>query len=409
MEGDTKVIGKDTGSCGQPEPLTMPAKAVVRDIPIDRIRISEFCKRGIYKDIDSLARSIEANGQLQPGGVVENGDGTYTLFFGSRRYLAHKKLDRPTLTCRVFDATEQQAAFLSFAENSEREDPHPVDEARMLERMKEEFGLKDAQLAEGVGLPQAVVAERLAILRLPEDVLAHVDTRHEAPFKVSHALTLSKLMNSNRPNRELEVRELQNKTIRDRLTSTELKELVALFKKDGGFDQLPDSLRTALFNSVHMTAGMVGLYLSPEKAVQGKDGKANAMRSAAKRLHRDEREDLVVKAVRAGRSYEKTRQKLLQMLEARLDTTNRRKPRNESAPDRLVSCVSVLCHQLVADWDEIAELAKANPVQLGAMRDAIVQLQKRLHPFEVLIGDAIDGVELKAGEKVEVLANVSMG
>ena len=71
--------------------------------------------------------------------------------------------------------------------------------------------------------------------------------------------------------------------------------------------------------------------------------------------------------------------------------------------------MSVLRHQLVADWDEIAELAKENPVQLGAMRDAIVQLQKRLHPFEVLIGDAIDGVDLKTGEKVEVLANVSMG
>ena len=359
-----------------------------RDIPLDQITISEFCRRESYDDLDSLAKSIAKDGLLEPVGVTENSEGHFTLIFGSRRYKVHKQLGLRTIRCKVVSATPAKAAELSFAENYARANVHPIEQARKLKLMMKRFGYKVGELAEKIGWPQSMVSERIAVAQLPEDVLEKVGTLPESPFKFTHALALSKLWDEKRTNHELEVRELQNKTIEHKLSSTELKKLVWLFK-DGGFDLLPDDLRTYLLKSKAMTAGMARLYLKPGDAIYGQDQKSQQMRQAAERLSKDEREHFIAKALKAEWSHDRARGKLLEMLEQRLNAGDDKGADPKSGVQKLISDISVFHKQLNASCEEIEHLAESHPERLGALWNAIRQLQKQLRPMETLVRGAV--------------------
>ncbi len=69
-----------------------PEKLELREIPLDK-KISEFCQWGdAEEDLNVLEESIEQHGLLQYPPVTDDGDGYYTLIFGSRRHLAYKCL-----------------------------------------------------------------------------------------------------------------------------------------------------------------------------------------------------------------------------------------------------------------------------------------------------------------------------
>ena len=142
---------KNVGSpCDPEDMIRTPAididKEEIREIPIEKIQVSEFCRRSNYNDIDPLVQSIEKNRLFQPGGVIDNGDGTYTLIFGSRRLEAHKRLGKRTFWRRVFDATAEQAAVLSLADNVATKNMHPVEQARKL-RSQKVFNAESGRIA----------------------------------------------------------------------------------------------------------------------------------------------------------------------------------------------------------------------------------------------------------------------
>ena len=391
-----------------PPPNPAPQKPERREIPLEKIRTSEFCQRSSYDDLDSLTGSVEQHGLLQPVGVTEDGDGCYTLIFGSRRYLAHKRLGKQTIRCLVFKVAPDEAAILSFTENDERSELSPVEQARKWNQAIERFGWEPAEFADKIHRPKSVVDERLAILRLGDDILAKVGNRPCSPFNFSHALALSKLINTDRFNREVEVRELQNKTIEFELSSTELKKLVELFK-DGDFDLLPDNLRTYLLKSKAMTANMARLYLRPEEAIKDTGQRAQQMREMAQRLSKEERKDFIAKAVKAEQSHDVTCRKLTEMVERRLKDGDKEEASLHSGLQRLISDMSVLERRLTTGYEGIRELAKSNPKRLGILRRAIQELQKKLEPIETLMRDTVNKNKLDEGELVKESENVSIG
>jgi ParB/RepB/Spo0J family partition protein len=404
----TENGGEKTAVAGSP---TGPSdtKPTIHDIPIEKIRVNEFWIRSDWQDdLDSLAESIEADGFLQFPGVRDNGDGTYTIVFGHRRYWACKQSGRTTLPCYIIDASAEKAAILMLIENIDRRQLRPVDEARTIRQIADRFDLTEAELARRMKRPRNVVNERLAILALPDEMLEKIAVDSEGCINFTHAVTLSRLWDDRRSDRQSQVRKLFEKTIRHALSTTELKALVALFK-EGDFDRLPDRLRTALLSNKWMTAAMAGLFLSPHEAVVGEDPRAKAMRAAAKRLSRDELEDLIVRAVEAGWTYEKTRDKLLKALGQRLTVADPLEAEQRSSVDRLFACVSALDQQLAASQDEIEGLARSNPKELGAVWFAIVQLQKKLQPVATLMGEAVNGLNPDRTAQDEETANVDAG
>lgn len=387
----------------------LPEKPELREIPLEEIKIGQFCQRISYEDLDSLTRSIEKQGLLQPVGVTLDSGGCYSLIFGSRRYLAHKQLGEKSIRCYVFNTIPAKSAMLSFAENDSRSEMPAVEQARKLKIAMDLFGLDIAELAEEIGWYKSVVAERLAVLRLGDDVLAKVGNRPGSPFNFSHALALSKLIHTDRFNREVEVRELQYKVIEFELSSTELKKLVELFK-DGGFDLLPDKLRTYLLKSKPMTSDMARLYLRPEEAIKDTGQRASQLRETAQKLSKEEREEFIDRAVKAEWSYDTTCRKLTEMVEGRLkDADDNDGASHQSCLQRLISDMSVLERRLTTSQEEITKLAESNPKRLGAIWIAMWQLQKKLEPVQTLVGDAVNKNNLDELRLVKESENVSLG
>jgi len=371
--------------------VAIDKRSEVHDLPVENIKASEFWIRSDWEEgLDSLAESIDINGLQQFPAVRDNGDGSYTLIFGHRRYLSYKQLGRKTVPCYVLDTTAENAAFLLLIENLQRRQLHPVDEARTIKRVADVLKVKDVEIARRIRWKPNVVNERLAVLKLPEYMLAKVGTSPESRLTFTHLLTLSRLWDPNWSDRQFEVSGLYNKTIQYAVSTTELKELAALFK-EGKSNLLPKNLRDRLLGSRSMTAAMARLYLTPESVVTGEGDKAKRMREVAQGLSKKELERLIVTAVEAEWPYERTRQKLLDMVESRLQTGEKRVASRQSGLQRLVLKTLELRKKLADTREEIEDIAKSNPKQFGTFWEAIRRLHKQLDPIEALVTDTFMG------------------
>lgn len=137
-----------------------------------------------------LADSIAHYGVLQPL-TVRQVEGHYELVAGERRLRAARMAGLETVPCRLLaDADEQLCGILALVENLQRRDLDFVDEARGIRRLIERYGLTEAQAARRIGKSQSAVANKLRLLKLPEDVL---DGLRRAGLTERHGRALLKL------------------------------------------------------------------------------------------------------------------------------------------------------------------------------------------------------------------------
>ena len=149
-----------------------------RDIPLEQISLADNVRRTIA-GIDELAASFAAQGQLEPCRVRRlepsskrgmsrkgsPGEPAYQLIFGYRRHTAATKLGWPTLRCEVWQM-EDGACAQQIAENKQREPLSPMEEARMMERMRASADppLRKVEIAQALGCDPTYVVQRLKLL-----------------------------------------------------------------------------------------------------------------------------------------------------------------------------------------------------------------------------------------------------
>ena len=73
----------------------------------------------------------------------------------------------PSIVCSV---TEEDAAVLALIENIQRSDLNCFEEAAAIEKLIETLGLTQEQAAKRLGKSQSAVANKLRLLKLPEEV-----------------------------------------------------------------------------------------------------------------------------------------------------------------------------------------------------------------------------------------------
>lgn len=125
-----------------------------------------------------LADEIAAVGQQNPCRVREEG-GRYRIISGHRRLLACRLVQIPTLKVIVDRDNSVSDLAKMLSENSGREDPNPVERARVYGRALTELCGGDVdKLCELVKKPRAHVEDRLQLLAGDERVLAALAHRH---------------------------------------------------------------------------------------------------------------------------------------------------------------------------------------------------------------------------------------
>jgi ParB family chromosome partitioning protein len=122
------------------------------------------------EELKELADSIKIHGVLQPIIVSEKVDGGYNLVAGERRFRASKLLNLPTIPAIVKVLENEQQLEVALIENIQRSELNALEEAFAYQRLIEEFGLTQQDVADKVGKSRSVVANTLRLLTLPEAV-----------------------------------------------------------------------------------------------------------------------------------------------------------------------------------------------------------------------------------------------
>jgi ParB family transcriptional regulator, chromosome partitioning protein len=161
------LIGEALEGSGRP-----PGAAF--EVDIDRLAPNRYQPRSRTEDarIDDLARSIKANGVIQPILVRPSGAG-YQIIAGERRWHAAQRAGLPRVPVTVREVPEgQDHKLLEWAliENIQREDLNVIEEAQAYKRLGDEFGLTQDDIAAAVGKDRSTVANILRLLKLPPDV-----------------------------------------------------------------------------------------------------------------------------------------------------------------------------------------------------------------------------------------------
>ncbi|MBK6802888.1 ParB/RepB/Spo0J family partition protein [Novosphingobium sp.] len=137
--------------------------------------------------LDELAASIAARGVIQPVIVRPLGPGRWQLVAGERRWRAAQRAQLHEIPAIIRDLSEREVMALALIENLQREDLNPVEEARAYNRLAEDEGLTQAEIARMVDKSRSHVANLMRLLALPGEVLAMVE---DGQLSMGHARAL---------------------------------------------------------------------------------------------------------------------------------------------------------------------------------------------------------------------------
>ena len=126
--------------------------------------------------LNELAASIRVHGIIQPIVLNESDDGKYMIIAGERRWRAAKIAGLETVPAYIRRFTEKQVKEISMIENLQREDLNPIEAAKAIKQLMEEYKLTQEAVAERIGKSRSVIANTVRLLTLPVEVVDLIET-----------------------------------------------------------------------------------------------------------------------------------------------------------------------------------------------------------------------------------------
>jgi ParB family chromosome partitioning protein len=192
----------------------------IEEIKLNEIKPNPFQPRLIFDEekIEELAQSIKEHGVFQPIILkkVKNG---FIIVSGERRFRAANKVGLETIPAIIRQYEESKVAEIALAENLQRENLTPIEEAEAYKMIMKNMKLTQLELAQKVGKSRSHVTNMLGLLTLPEDVQRMI---LQGQISMGHARSLSKLKDEGKINK------LARNIIDDKLSVREIEELTKI-------------------------------------------------------------------------------------------------------------------------------------------------------------------------------------
>lgn len=125
--------------------------------------------------LKELSESIKLHGIIQPLVVNAMGD-RYMIIAGERRYRAAKMAGMTHVPAIIKNYSPQEVREISLIENLQREDLNPIEAAKAIKALMDEFGLTQDETAKRIGKNRSTIANTLRLLTLDYAVIAMVET-----------------------------------------------------------------------------------------------------------------------------------------------------------------------------------------------------------------------------------------
>lgn len=132
------------------------------------------------ESLEELAESIRVHGLIQPI-IVNKMDDGYLIIAGERRFRASKLAGLTEIDAIVKNYSDRQIAEISIIENLQREDLNPIEIAKSLQKLMQEYNITQEQVASRIGKNRSSIANYVRLLSLYPEVIDMVEKG-----KVSH-------------------------------------------------------------------------------------------------------------------------------------------------------------------------------------------------------------------------------
>jgi ParB family chromosome partitioning protein len=256
---------RDTGS--NPVQGEAPPGSDLKRVRLVDIVPNRFQPRRAFSETElaELEASIKENGLLQPIVVRAEGDGKWELVAGERRLRAAGRLGWAEIPAIVREFDDRAMLTLALVENLQRADLNPLEEAEGFQRLIDEFGLTQQQVADAVGKDRTSITNLLRILTLQPAVRQLVE---RCSISAGHARALLPIKDEQRQlelaneivERQLSVREVEARARAMTSESAPLPSVspIPATKSPGGpatdpaTKRIEDQLRKHLQTDVHI-------------------------------------------------------------------------------------------------------------------------------------------------------------
>lgn len=142
-------------------------------LPIAALKPNRWQPRTSFDEgeLEALAASIRTQGMVQPLIVTADGDGSYSIVAGERRWRAARRagLEEVPVVIRG-DLDDRSRLELALVENLQRSDLNALEEAEAYATLQEKFGLSQEEIAIRVGKGRPTITNALRLLKLPPEV-----------------------------------------------------------------------------------------------------------------------------------------------------------------------------------------------------------------------------------------------
>ncbi|MBN2268371.1 MAG: ParB/RepB/Spo0J family partition protein [Acholeplasmataceae bacterium] len=206
---------------------------VIEEISLLEIKPNPFQPRRIFDEekIDELAQSIKQHGVFQPI-ILKKVKLGYIIVSGERRYRAAQKVGLDTIPAIIRQYEETKVAEIALAENLQRENLTPIEEAEAYKIVMQNLKLTQQELALKIGKSRSHVTNMLGLLNLPQEVQ---DMLLNGKISMGHARSLSKLEDENK------ILKIANQIISKQLSVRQVEEMAQLETKTNQIKRLKQS------------------------------------------------------------------------------------------------------------------------------------------------------------------------
>jgi len=143
-------------------------------VPVEFLRPNPRNPRKSFSDEDlsDLANSIRERGIIQPivvRALPQLAD-AYEIIAGERRWRAAQRAGLHEVPIVIVEADDRTSLEFAIVENVQRADLNPIEEAAGYQRLMDEFGYSQTDMAHVIGKSRSHVANTLRLLKLPDSV-----------------------------------------------------------------------------------------------------------------------------------------------------------------------------------------------------------------------------------------------
>ena len=164
----------------------------LQQLPVELLQRGKYQPRRLMDQeaLNELASSISKQGVLQPIVARKLASGDYEIIAGERRWRAAQQAGLDRVPVVVRELSDEDAMVIGLIENLQREDLNPIEEARGMQRLIEEFTMTHQQVADSVSRSRAAVSNLLRLLSLQAEVSTLLE---QGQLDMGHARALLSL------------------------------------------------------------------------------------------------------------------------------------------------------------------------------------------------------------------------